>query len=88
MKLSDETIKAVQQAFHEADEAGCSLEQCWGAALAAIAECGEVREMVDALRVAATAEVYMPEYGVIDADMVQLIQSEATKALRPFEGSV
>lgn len=40
-----------------------------------------VKSLREALQVAATAEVYMPEYGVIDADMVQLIQSEARKAL-------
>lgn len=40
-----------------------------------------VRALREALQVAATAEVYMPEYGVIDADMVQLIQSEASKGL-------
>ena len=35
MPISKSAIEAAQKAFHELDEGGCSIEQCWEAALQA-----------------------------------------------------
>jgi len=43
---NQESISKIQRAFYEADEAGCTLEECWVAALNAMVELPEVRVLL------------------------------------------
>lgn len=47
--MTERELRAVQQAFHEADEAECTLEQCWAAAISA-SDSRYVKGLVVALR--------------------------------------
>lgn len=46
-----------------------------------------VAELEEALRVAATAELYDPATGIIDADVLEIVQHTARAALRASEAT-
>lgn len=47
--MTERELRAVMQAYHDADEAGCTLEQCWEAAISA-SDSRFVKGLVEALK--------------------------------------
>lgn len=60
--MSERELQAVQQAYHDADEAGCTIDQCWQAAISA-SDAQYVKGLVEALKKIEMEGTVTDEYG-------------------------